>query len=1115
MADAVQRVGIEIDIDAGSVAARIKAIEKQLKAMEKTVARMDKKGSGINDTFKKLDKRMGRVGQAVKGVTGLFTKLFTTLAKFSFLAMAGEIAIFTAGLLAVKLALITGRAAASLYNITLKGLSVTAAAVGVALSTAAAAMRQFQEAQLSPFLGGGLTGRAAVGRMGRGIGATTAGLLGGEGTQQVVGALARAGFREGTASSLAQNLGALTNFDPKAMAQIISALGAAGRGGGMAPAISAVTGAVGFRQGTTVSASNMNALVGMINSGQLTNPAFANQGAQLGSSFIGTAKTSFVGIKDMFADAGVELLEPMRQAFLGIAQSLRENFLALNNIIQKFGADSMGPTMVTIFDRMMRFITENIIDHLDNIKEMGENFMGFFRGIKNFFGAMGDFLGRFEPAANVVIDMFKAASNANKSSLFRDFSEGLTANADKIKEFGAGLGRLFGGVFSMFEAGNRGFFGGLESITNVMDAITEKAIPAIQNFMAATAPVFEKLPEIIGGLSEVLNMVAPAIELLAKMIAGLISALSSVGGGAGSGLLGMAAMGAMFGKKGGFKGGFGKIRGAVAGSSMGQAIKRSGFYKNVLGGKLPSAGLVATGLGGAFLGTSGVLGAFKEGGGASNVMSGALGGAMLGGAIGTMVPIPGMTLVGAGAGALIGGVAAFGAGLIGKNKKQKASQQLLNSLLLTDMFQSGPNSQFSTRSAKFSHDQRLLELYNDAVSTGGFDGDTEAAARFMRAMGITDLDGIHRDDFMEGLRDQGFGDSLTKGIQEMKNIELRNETEMLKRVNASLKKFGDGLEVTGQDVQGFVEGLGLNLMDASQSQLRAAGVMMAADRLNFTRNRAVIPDIGNSGLAVGETFASANSALSSIINGDMTSANITDFLTKQAQVEIAMGNSADVAGLSGILELRAQAEAGRFGPAGSAKHKSIMNVIETGQKNFFRDLSGQTMIGQSVLEEQFAKGGLGGLDNFVGQIQQNRAAISGTGGMKFNERILKLKDLGFKMDIDTFRKFRESTGLNIDFMGGEDLSKRLIDAAREKGTDEETLSNALSQAFIDSGLSNDGMERITQAIEGLQENVQKISINMNDGADGGDKSITVRSSSGEFAYLNLGERQFKNESFGQ
>ena len=72
-------------MDTGNVAARIKAIETQLKAMEKTVARMDRRGNGINDTFKKLDKRMGRMGKAIKGVTGLFTKLFTTLAKFSFL----------------------------------------------------------------------------------------------------------------------------------------------------------------------------------------------------------------------------------------------------------------------------------------------------------------------------------------------------------------------------------------------------------------------------------------------------------------------------------------------------------------------------------------------------------------------------------------------------------------------------------------------------------------------------------------------------------------------------------------------------------------------------------------------------------------------------------------------------------------------------------------------------------------------------------------------------------------------------------------------------------------------------------------------------------------------
>ena len=88
MAEAIHRVGIEVDIDAANVAARIKAIEKQIKAMERAVSRLDRRGDGINDRFKKLDNRMGSLGQAVKRVTGLFTKLFMAFAKFSFLAMA-------------------------------------------------------------------------------------------------------------------------------------------------------------------------------------------------------------------------------------------------------------------------------------------------------------------------------------------------------------------------------------------------------------------------------------------------------------------------------------------------------------------------------------------------------------------------------------------------------------------------------------------------------------------------------------------------------------------------------------------------------------------------------------------------------------------------------------------------------------------------------------------------------------------------------------------------------------------------------------------------------------------------------------------------------------------
>jgi len=559
VAEAIHRVGIEIDIDSANVAARIKAIEKQIKAMEKAVSRMDRRGDGINDRFKKLDNRLSKLGSVVKRVTGLFTKLFTTFAKFSFLAMAGELAIFTAGLLAVKLALITGRAAASLYNITLKGLSVTAAAVGTALATAAAAMRQFQEAQLSPFFAGARSSptaplsqygrRGAAGRLGRGIGATTSGLLGMEGNQQVVAALARAGITGNQGIGLAQGLGNLTNFDPKAMAQIIQALGGAIKTGSISPALSAVQNAVGFRGGS-VSASSANGLISQISSGSLTGQGFQGQGDLLSKTMIGTFKTSFVGIRDQFADIGVSLLEPMRQSFLEIAQILQRSMLSLQVIIQRFGADSMGPTMVTIFDRMMRFITENIIDHLGKIKQMGESFVGFFRSVKNFFVAMGDFLGKYEPAANVIIDMFKAASGANKSALFRNFSEGLVANADRIKEFGAGMGRLFGGIFTLFESGNQGFFGGLERITRITDSISDELIPALKDFFNAASPVVERIPTVIEALSRVLQMIAPAIQLLAGVIGQLIGALSSIPG-VGPELLGTLALGAFALKAGG------------------------------------------------------------------------------------------------------------------------------------------------------------------------------------------------------------------------------------------------------------------------------------------------------------------------------------------------------------------------------------------------------------------------------------------------------------------------------------------------------------------------------------------------------------------------------------
>ena len=96
----------------------------------------------------RINHRHRRFARTLDRAIAPLKKFITTLSKLSFVALIGQIGLFTIGLLSAKLALITGRAAVQVYQIALKGLSVTAAGVATAVSVAAAAMRQFNEAML-------------------------------------------------------------------------------------------------------------------------------------------------------------------------------------------------------------------------------------------------------------------------------------------------------------------------------------------------------------------------------------------------------------------------------------------------------------------------------------------------------------------------------------------------------------------------------------------------------------------------------------------------------------------------------------------------------------------------------------------------------------------------------------------------------------------------------------------------------------------------------------------------------------------------------------------------------------------------------------------------------
>jgi hypothetical protein len=577
MAEARERVVIEVEIDA-DISNDLAAIERRLKSLEdrqNALNRATRGASSANRDFDATNRRLnkaagentrkfdrfrtvlGRFGSGLKKVTGFLQKFLTTFAKLSFIAVAAEIAVFTAGLLAVKALLITGRVAVQGYNIALKGLSVTAAGIAAGLATAAAAIREFQEVQLTPFFGGGQLGARGARQLNRSFNSQTRSLLG-ESTGAVAGSFAQAGIRRGNV--LANQLFNLSGGDAKAVQSLAAAFASAQKSGDTAGLITALQGARGFRADSIAQGASLSSIVGTVSRGGATADAFQGLGEAFAGTFIGTLKAEAESFKSIFANIGEPLLKPFRDAFLQISQIIRNDVLGIAQIMREFGPDSMAPALVGFTDAVSDFIRSNIVQNVSNIAGAADKFINFFRSVGNFFTGFGDWLRSYEGAADVVIEMFKAMFGRSANGLFRDFSNLIEDNKETFIGFGDALGNVLNAIKQGFLSGQRGFFGSLPKLTNTLNVVATSVLPNLYDVMGAIAPLFEsfpaiirdvseklgpmlvrifeamkpifdKLPEAFQGLMKVLTALEPLIMLLIKAVDLLLSVFSAIPGG--------------------------------------------------------------------------------------------------------------------------------------------------------------------------------------------------------------------------------------------------------------------------------------------------------------------------------------------------------------------------------------------------------------------------------------------------------------------------------------------------------------------------------------------------------------------------------------------------------
>jgi hypothetical protein len=429
---------------------------------------------------------------------------------------------------------------------------------------------------------------------------------------------------------------------------------------------------------------------------------------------------------------------------------------------------------------------------------------------------------------------------------------------------------------------------------------------------------------------------------------------------------------------------------------------------------------------------------------------------------------------------------------------------------------------------QFDYLRESQGLYNTAfetyMRTGEFD--SEDSRKLLTYLGY-DAESTNVKETVKGLFNMhtggefadynvDFAGNTQNTLERLSRIERQNTMAGVSGATLALGQFAQVVAISGEAVTQFAKNLGFDMMNISKDQSRVLGIMAAAASMLFSRDLALLPDIGGSGLARVERNASASAALNALLAGDMSTASINDFLGKYASYEISLGNNADVAGLSGLVHLQRRLNAGEFG----TNTARMQDVVNTGTDAYFRDLSARTFIPEDTLREifeggggmtpmqgPFGRSGVSALDAHLTKQLKIRQAISGTAGMGFMERQRILTGQGFNfMENSTARKafisslVGQTGNLSLNQLVDDPTGQfnTYMQAHLNQGTiTEDQMARALSIAFVEEGFSGDQLEGIRLAIVDLPDQLKGVltvvNINGSDGTDGADTFLELTS----------------------
>jgi hypothetical protein len=466
----------------------------------------------------KWKKHFDSVDKMVVGTGKMIGKFVGMSAKFAAL----QVAALGAAMMAVHGAFVLGNASMKAFQWVAKGAAGAALAVGVAISTAAAAMREQQQSMFA-FQGGKNYQQVSV-TMRSLMNDTNLAAAGAEALQGAFASISKTSTFTAASQNLLKGLGDFAAAGQpleqgmKAAGDLVAALqdpkasfskvteAAKAMGPQMTKALETAK-----KKGI----DTVEELKAAINSGELASMGgVSGQLAAVNDTLLNRFKASFASIKTMFADIGGPFLKPAKETLDKLVSIFKRTVIQLSGDITAFGGNQgLFDKIVSMVDRAAQFF-------VNFVHKWGPQSEGIFSRMSGWWGKFRDgwdmVLNKLRPLIDGARVLEQAIGNIFRpiGQMFADsfghMNDLITKNKDDFLQFGTAIGNFIT-VFMKYAGSVRETF--------------VDALPFINKIIDGVTKIFDIFTSLIGGIK---GMFGGGGFGSFAVIAGLLSAKRSM-----------------------------------------------------------------------------------------------------------------------------------------------------------------------------------------------------------------------------------------------------------------------------------------------------------------------------------------------------------------------------------------------------------------------------------------------------------------------------------------------------------------------------------------------------------------------------------------------------------